>query len=46
VAIISKDKDTEAKLKAALKAKAVEVKPSKDALKKIQDKIDKGKGKK
>jgi phosphoribosylaminoimidazole carboxylase (NCAIR synthetase) len=38
-------KDVEKKVAKALKAKAVEVKPSKDALKKIQDKIEK-KGKK
>ena len=42
---MAKDKDTEAKVKAALKAKAVEVKTSKDGLKKIQDRIEKGKGK-
>jgi hypothetical protein len=43
---VAKDqgKDQEAKIKAALKAKAVEVKTSKDALKRIQDRIDKGKG--
>lgn len=38
---MTEDEDAEKKVKRALKAKAVEVKPSKDALKKIQAKIEK-----